>query len=198
MNRSQIVKNATELPVSLEKLKAHLRLTEDNEDLILRQYLAAACETTENLTNRSLCKKVRALYFDRFPVEILLPYGPVSDSPELKIEYIPADTTDGAYTTLARDKYQRDLISRRPRLLPAIDSSWPDARSVVNAVKVTYACGVSADKVSTSVKQAILFLASHWFNTREPIVVTGSGTTVMEIPKTYQYLLTANKRWVIK
>lgn len=184
----QIVK-AGALPVSLAEFKQHLRITEDNEDASLSVYLSAACEQTESLLNISLSKQTRALYFDKFPSTIYLRFGPVSEV--LKVEYIAPDETE--YAEFSKDSYQRDLVSRRPRLCPLPNSSWPETRDLVNAVKVTYSCGVAAEKVNPKIKQAILLLASTWFKNREAL----GDKQQYELPKGYQFLISANKRWVI-
>ena len=184
----QLVKTTT-YPVSLAEFKKHLRITEDDENDTLEHYLSAACEQTESLLNMSLSKQTRALYFDSFPNTIYLRFGPVSEV--VKLEYIAPDSTE--YVEFSKDSYQRDLVSKRPRLVPMPDTSWPETRDLVNAVKVTYSCGVAPEKLNKKIKQAILLLASTWFNNREAL----GDKQQYELPKGYQFLITANKRWVI-
>jgi uncharacterized phiE125 gp8 family phage protein len=184
----QVVK-VTALPVTLDEFKKHLRITEDNEDDMLQHYLSAACEQTESLLNMSLSKQTRALYFDSFPAVIYLRFGPVSEV--VKVEYIAPDETE--YQEFSETSYQQDLVSKRPRLVPMPDTSWPETRDLVNAVKITYSCGVAPDKLNKKIKQAILLLASTWYKNREAL----GDKQQYELPKSYQFLITANKRWVI-
>src|SRR5690242_15085154 len=69
----QIVTGPTAEPVTVDEVKARLRITSTNDDATIAAHITAAREFAEKETRRSLAYKSYALYLDRFPY----PYEPI-------------------------------------------------------------------------------------------------------------------------
>lgn len=189
----ELITAPTCMPVSIDEMRDHCRWTTKEEEDLLQAYLQAATEVVESDLARSLVYQTRALYFDEFPCEIYLRYPPVSEGAleeeQIKIEYIDVDTLE--YVELDRDLYQRDLVSRRPRLKPVAGESWPETpEDTFNAVKVTYRAGYGKpEDVPEKAKQAIRLLAATWFRRREEV----SKDQSYRLPTGYRFLIARAK-----
>jgi uncharacterized phiE125 gp8 family phage protein len=151
-------------PVTVTELKTYMRLDGSAYDAMLSGYITAAREAVEKHTGRTFISTVYELYMDSFPayggcIELIRP--PVQSI--ASIHYNQA--SDGVLTLLAPSKYMTDVVSQRPRIQPAYGESWPSARDMINAVKVTYTggYGASAAAVPETLKICIKALASDLF-----------------------------------
>jgi uncharacterized phiE125 gp8 family phage protein len=178
----QMVLEPASEPVTLQELKAQLRVDGSAEDAYLNSLEVAARVDLENRTNRAFVTQTRRLWLDRFPQtggiymwcqqgvytepgyggEIRLPMSPLTSVSNIK--YID---TDGTLQTLASTEYKVDAISEPARIVPAWGKFWPSTRAEPNAVQVEYVCGQAAALVPAGLKQAILLLAGHWYENRE-------------------------------
>lgn len=78
--------------VALDRLKQHLRLDHEDDDELIRDYLAAAVDLVERETSRILAPAVFEWRIDEWPCGtrfLALPVGPVRDV--LSIAYIDAE-----------------------------------------------------------------------------------------------------------
>ena len=144
-------------PVSLDALKAHLRVDGGDEDELLAAYCAAAREACETFQGRAYVAQIWQVTLDRFPGPgedwvadkdfvpsadpfsvgvIKLPRPPLQSI--TSIAYVDAN---GATQTLAASGYQVDTASEPGRVLPAYNGSWPSTRAQPNAVTITFTAG---------------------------------------------------------
>ena len=178
-------------PITLTELKAHLRITHDDEDTILTVYLKAArmyAETT--LCWRAFITQELELARDSFPSVFSLPRPPLQ-----AVTSIIYRERNGTFETIDPADYIVDTDSEPPRIVPAADERWPsDTLYPVNAVRVRYLAGYGAapDDVPTEIRQGILILAAHFYEVREPVVI---GTSVMVVPMTAEALLMPYRVW---
>ena len=170
-------------PVTLTELKAHLRITHDDEDSILTTYLQAARMYTETtLCWRAFIEQELELVKDYFPryqegSEIIkLPRPPLQS-----VTSITYRTRDGTVETVDAADYIVDTDSEPARIVPAVDETWPsDSLYPVNAVRVRYTAGYptyygTVDTVDTT--RAVTRTAGDEFNMDWPagqqIVING-------------------------
>lgn len=155
-------------PVGVAELKGHLRLDagDTEEDAYLEGLIAAARLHAEAFTGRALITQEITARWDAIPAEIRLPMGDVQ-----ALGAVTYTDTAGQAQTLAADRYQADLSSIPARLRPAFGTSWPRARGGFAALSVAYTAGYGdgAEDVPAGLRQAILFLAAHWYEHREAV-----------------------------
>lgn len=165
------------LIVSLADLKLHLRVENSTEDGLIQTYAEIAQEALEIDLGRSLLPQAWKLYFDCFPEKIYLRRPPVTSLTEIKYY-----DTDGVLTVLTSDEYQFSQIDRRPFIVPAIDTTFPETQDgKINAVYVQYAAGYAdAASVPKGIKQALRLIVGSWYENREETI---TGVTQMVLPR---------------
>jgi uncharacterized phiE125 gp8 family phage protein len=176
---SKVILEPTSEPVTLSEAKAHLRVTDDNDDAYITTLIKVARRMCEGYAGISFITQTRVMKLDSFPVclpeEIELPFGPIqaisgTDAATpipntLGISYVD---DDGAAQTLILDTdFYLDSSSDIPRVSPADD--WPtDVDDRINAVTITYKAGYSgASNVPAEAKQAMLLQIGSLYENRQ-------------------------------
>ena len=172
-------------PVTVDELKAHARITNDEEDTKLAGYITAAREHIEDVTGRALASQSREASLDSFPTSAVIRFG---RAPLISVESVKYLDGDGAEQTLAQSEYVVDVRSEPGELQLAINASWPKTANLRNSVRISYTCGYAS--TPAVLKQAILFLAAHWYEQGLPVNV---GNIVNPVPHTLDALLWANR-----
>lgn len=180
----QIVEPTVE-PVTVAELKAHARITNDEEDVKLAGYITAAREHIEGLTGRALATQSRETSLDWFPCFSVIRFG---RAPLISVESVKYLDGDGVEQTLAASEYVVDVRSEPGELQLALNASWPKTANLRNCVRISYTCGYAS--TPAVLKQAVLFLAAHWYEQGLPVNV---GNIVNQIPHTLDAILWANR-----
>lgn len=160
-------------PVSVEEMETQLRLGDSGEDTFLTAIIAAATAQIEWVSGRSLLTQSLTLTLPRFPLSSLKPVwlmrGPVASL--TSVSYVDAD---GATQTLASCQLEKTEFGAK--LLPPLDDPWPDTQDLkVDAVSIVYVAGYgAASAVPAPLKQAIVLLASDFYERRTETVVGAS------------------------
>lgn len=178
-------------PVSLIEARSHLRLDADGgshpDDRYIQALVAAARAHVENVTGQTLVATAKDQTFDAFPLNdpdgFRLPYNPVAS-----VTWVKYVADSGVLTTLPSTVYRLDNTSLRARIALEDGQVWPTARDVVNAVQIRTVCGGATE---APLKQAILLLAAHWYETRTPV---GAGS-LADLPHMVDALLAAYRVW---
>ena len=162
-------------PVSLEELKAHLRVDIDDDDALITSIGKAARQQAEVYTGRAFCTQTWDLFLDSWPTVIYLPYPPLSS-----VTSITYTDTAGDSQTVSTSVYTVDTDSEPGRIYLAYGQTWPTTRGIRHAITVRYVCGYgAAAAVPENVKHAIKIMAADMYENREEVV---TGTTVNRIP----------------
>jgi len=187
----QIITPPTVEPVTFEDFAAHHHLYDESESAEVELKIAAARQTIEKLTSLQFITATWRIWLDQFPTgcrrvdrEIKLWPGPVQE-----IESIEWVDQAGETQTMDAEDYQLAKGGQRSaRLVAAYGTSWPAARRQPETVAITLLSGFgpTAADVPDWAKQAIRFLASHWYEQRESVNV---GNIVTEIPQTLTLML---------
>ena len=197
-----LITGPTEMPVSREEAKAHLRIpaSESMDDVYIDSLIEAATATCEQITNRKFVTQTWERYFDALPstggvawawdrnnvpapTGFELPFAPLQS-----VTWIKYYDEQGAYQTLSQSVYQVDTYSTVGKVALKNNQLWPETEEYrLNSVEVRFACGYGpASAVPKGIKQAILLLVATWYENRETVVI---GTSGMEIPNTIHLLL---------
>lgn len=153
------------LPVSLSEAKLQCSLLDGRHDQFLLGLIRAAAAYVESHTRARLCEQTVQFVSPAFPE--VLPIYPVKSISEIAY----TDENGDAQTLDAAD-YYATTGSIYPRLLP-IAGTWPKAKDLPNAVRITALVGF--DAVPEDVKAAILIRVKEMFDRRSESV-TGMST----------------------
>lgn len=206
----QLVTAPAGYPVTLQEAKTHMRVDSADEDAYIGILLSAAASQVEIEIGRALITRTYNLLLDGWPsdssggeewwdgeregsiVELLtqgakryieLPYPPISSVTHVKT-YDDADVA----TVFAASNYYVDRTSMPGRIALRTSSAWPIPTRLTNGIEIQWVAGYGAtgNVMPDQIKLAIMQLASHWYENREPVI---SGIIVADIPLTVERIL---------
>jgi len=176
-------------PVSLAEAKAHCRVDHDDEDTLIQSLITAARVHLETGAAAALISQQWRLVRDAWPEGgvVRLPLAPL-----ISIDEVTVRDADGAAEAVDPQDYFVDALSDPPRLVRERGAGWPQPLQVVNGIEVLFTAGFgpAADDVPQPLRQAVLLLAAHWYETREPVSPDGAGV----IPLTVEALVAPYRR----
>lgn len=166
---------ATE-PITLSEAKSHLRIDTTTDDTLITTLITAAREYCEGFQNRAFVSQTYELWLDAWPEYIQIPRPPLQSITSIKYY-----GTDNIEYTMASDDYFVDTKSEPGRVVLAYSKSWPSTTlRLVNGIVVTFVAGYgTAGNVPLKIKQAILLLVAHWYESREA-AITGAISREIE------------------
>lgn len=170
----------TDLAVSLEFAKAHLRVDHTDDDDYITSLIRSAEDYCSHYTQRALLTTSVVAIKDSFEKTIELPLSPCQS-----IESVVYLDAAGDEQTLDESKYSLNNYAEPSTLVML--NGWPDTLWQFDAVKISYISGYeSADDIPTQIKQAIILIVGHYYENREESI---KGTIISEIPLSSKYLL---------
>ncbi len=179
---------ATE-PVTLAEARAHLRVDTADEDTLISSLITAARIHIELACSKVLITQSWKLYFDRWPSKsvIEIPLAPLQGVSAISI-YDADDNSE----SIASSRWYADTVSVPGRLVRRFGSVWPDPARAANGIEITLSAGYgdTASDVPQTLRQAILLLVAHWFETREPVVL---GAAAISVPLAVDALIAPAK-----
>lgn len=153
-------------PIGLDEIKAHSRITIDDDDILIQELILAVRQATEQKYNLAFVTQTCTLSFRRFFPEIQFPIRPVQSI--TNIEYL--STLPTTYSVLASTIYLADLKWRPPRLILAPGASYPQlADDRPNSVVITFKAGYgdTADSVPPHVRRYLAIKVADVYEQRE-------------------------------
>jgi len=139
-----------EEPITLNEVKAHLRIDGDEENELLSALITTAREMAEEYTRRSLVQQEWELGIQELTTKVYLPRSPVRE-----ITYFAVDGQE-----LGTDSYlligQEIFCTKKP-----LKAVMPDG------IVIRYTAGFDADNIPEAIKRAILMLVGHLYENRE-------------------------------
>lgn len=172
-------------PITLTQAKLHLKVDYSTDDDYITALIQAAREVAEDYLGQKLISQTIEETFDCFPGETqVTPYAALrlTWSPLISITSVEYQATAGTYTTLSSSAYTLADYQIPSVVIPAYDTTWPDAIDYPEAVKVTYLAGYAdADSVPEGIKAAMYLMLGHWYDNRQD--------TVRKMPTQAEWLL---------
>ena len=167
-------------PVTLDEARAHLRLDATDEDNLLSAFLVAARVALEARTRRAFIMRSWRLILDAWPSgPLYLPIAPVSAVTSVTINGVRGPRI------IKTTEYETALAGDRPRL--ALLNAWPAPTRRIGGIHIDVTAGYgAAGDVPAPLRQAILMIAAHWFEHREPVSI---GEHADELPLTVSALI---------
>jgi uncharacterized phiE125 gp8 family phage protein len=153
-------------PVSLDELKAHLRVTHNREDSLIAGYGIAARRAAEAYLSRGIMAQTWTLMCSEWVDDIPLPHAwPLSSVATVKYN----EPLLGTLTTLSSTYYTVDTRSVPGRVRRAPGYSWPGLQTDNQfPIQIAYVIGATdVDAVDPLIKQGILMHAAHMHLDRE-------------------------------
>ncbi|MFA6280379.1 MAG: head-tail connector protein [Bdellovibrionales bacterium] len=172
-------------PVTLAEVKAHARITQDDDDALLEGLLRAARQWCEHYTRRAFIAQSWALSLSASPSKrfVELPRAPA-----LGVSHVYLYDEEDAASLWDAANYYVDVGSDSARLVLREGASWPTLTRDVGGMVIEYTAGYGADgtNVPDGIKLAILQLATHWYEHRGEAI---TGETIAKTPLTIEALL---------
>ena len=161
----RLITAPTALAITLAEAKAHLRVTDTTEDLLISAMIIAASETAEQITGRAIMPQTWELTLDAFPAEFALTRVPALSVVSLKYINEAGVLTTMSPTDYVLDNYD-DFGFAKVELAWGFD--WPIARDTTNAVTLRFTAGYAdAAAVPESIKAWIKLTVSTMYENRE-------------------------------
>jgi uncharacterized phiE125 gp8 family phage protein len=172
MNLKIIQISATE-PITLEEAKLHLRVTNTEEDNLIKSLITVARQRCESVTNRALVSTTFELIMDSFPEKIVLPMPPTES-----ITWIKYTDYEGTEEEMPEEDYI--FYNSEPAVIvPAYGKDWPSFNPYPKgAVKVRYVAGYKSSEdpgfiLPEVIKEAMLLIIGIFYENREDILAKG-------------------------
>jgi uncharacterized phiE125 gp8 family phage protein len=197
-----LVTAPTDDPVSVQDLKSHLRLVDDDnrEDYYLESILIpSARDWVEKNTWRRLMTQTWEFYVNQFvtpggyvytwdiakgqaPFPVFLPYPPVQS-----ISSVTYLDPSGASQTLSTSVYELGERNGIGIMRLKYGQYWPAVRNQEDSCTIRMVCGYGSNPtdVPASLRHAILLLASHGYWNREAV----ADKQFVEVPYTVEALV---------
>lgn len=154
--------------ITVEKLKARLRVDHADEDVLLADLLKGAVARIDGPSGIgfAMMGQTWRKSLDCFPYcTILLPGAPVKS-----IAAVTYLDVNGDEQTVDPADYRLDVDAEPARLEPAFGKSWPASRFVKGAVKIDYVLGENdAADVPADLIDAVCLLVAHRYENREAV-----------------------------
>ncbi len=165
MTAALIVGPALE-PVSLEDVKAHLRIDDDAGDDWLGAAITAARIHVETTIRRVLIAQTWRIYRDDWPATRIVA---IRVTPLISIDEVTVYDADGEPVTVPEEDYEVDAVSAPARLVLKAGASAPGRAVNGIEIDVTAGYGVSSVDVPGPLRQAVLATVAHWHEHRGAI-----------------------------
>jgi uncharacterized phiE125 gp8 family phage protein len=188
VNAPRVTVPPDEFPVSLDEAKAQIRMFEDDEDALIDRLIAAATDSVELHTGRSLITRTIEVTLPswtddkRLDGTLWIPSPPLQDI--TSIAYVDAD---GNPQTLSTSVYQIDIYHTPGRVALKSGQSWPVLESG-NLVPITITAvagyGDNPEHVPEVFRHAILLEFAELFEHREQTVLGPNANPVRTVAVT--------------
>lgn len=177
-------------PVSVDEVKAQLRLDGDEENLLLAGLVSTARVHLETMTERAFITQQWTLLLDEWPLGSVLelPLAPVQS-----ISSVAVFDIDDQPLVIDPPDYRLDAASDPPRFIWRGPAPRPDPERPENGISITFTAGYGerpAD-LPQPLRQAMLLLVAHWYEHREPLSPAGG---LAELPQMVRALTTPYRR----
>lgn len=172
-----------ELPISLTKIKQHLRLETNEDDAFLLDLLEAATNCLENTIGQKLVTQVWRQYTELAPPcdVVRLEVYPVQN-----IDQVISYDLDGSPNIVNSSDYV---------LLKTDDRPFVRIRSLTNiaVLELDVRCGFGDEGMATpaALRQALVMLVAHWFEFRGATAATDQP---ISLPSGFQALIAPFRR----
>lgn len=173
-------------PVTIDDVRAYLRITDDSENALLQSLIKTARETVEARAGLALLTQSWRLHIDRWPRSNRLA---LYRYPVISVDAVTAYLPDGTPVIFEATGWNLQLAGRPQRLYL---QARPDMVSLKGLeIDLTAGFGDNASAVPDVLKQAILVLVAHLYEFRGAF---DEQLQPISFPKTFERLVDIWKR----
>lgn len=187
----RVTVDPVEEPITLNELKAHLRIDGTDEDQLLGIYLTAARQQCEHEARRAFVTQTLKLQLEAWPHDdrIALPRPPLQS-----VTSIVYTDVNGNTSAVSTSDYIVDTNGEPGHIYLAHGKTWPSTTLRPGpSIAITYIAGYGEpETVPATYKQAVQLLAGHYYENREAIVI-GQGFTSIIVPMAVTSLLMTDR-----
>lgn len=163
-------------PVTLDEVKAHLRIDSGVEDALLASLVLTSRLHIEAALSIALVAQSWRLVLDNWPKDaiVAMPIAPVK-----LVEAVRVVTSGGDAIVVPPESYQLD-VAGRPQRLVNVAGGWPRPERRTGGIQIDLVAGfgAAASDVPVPIRQALLLLVAHWYEHRDPFEIGGPQTNV--------------------
>ena len=167
-------------PITVTEAKAHLRLDAGTsaEDVLVGSLLLTARLHIETALGLALITQGWAQTLDAWPPYDA--YVTLGVRPVRAVTAVRVRAADDSTVTLLASQYQLDAASLPARLVRPGNAYWPPPGKAACGIEIAFSAGFgdAASDVPAPIRQALLMLAAHWYEHRDPIEI-GSDATIV-------------------
>jgi len=183
----KVIERPEDFVVNLEDVKEHLRVTLNDEDVLIENYIKAATQYCEDYQNRYYLNTKVKLILDNLHFPIELPRPPLQT-----VEKVELQKADGTLVELDSNNYIVDDSGSFGWIRLANNYSFPSDLANSQVLQVTYMAGHNhSDDVPQKIKEAIYLMVGHWYENR--VAVTTTGAVPQEINMTVEAILNQDR-----
>lgn len=176
-------------PLTVDEVKAHLRIDHCHEDMLLASLIASSRLHIEAALDLALISQSWSWTLDAWPDShvLELPLRPVHS-----VEAIRVAAENGTKVQLSPDRFLVDGAIFSSRII-STSGGWPQPSVPALGIEVAFTAGFGGEPsdVPQPIRQALLMLVAHWYEHREPVAI---GTDAARIPDTVSALLMPYRR----
>ncbi len=153
-------------PVSMEEAKAHLRVENTADDLLISTLITTARVHVETTTRRQLIAQEWRVVYDGLPADGTLNLGV---APVTEIKSVFVYNAQNTPYQVPSSHYRADIILAPGHLhIKGLGPGGPDNVSGIT-VDLTAGYGPNPENVPPPLRQAVLQLVAHWYEHREAV-----------------------------
>lgn len=163
-------------PVSVEEVKAHLRIDGGAEDALIASLILTSRLHIEAALGLALITQGWRLVLDAWPQNgiVAVPLSPVQSVSEIRVR-------DGAGAPVIADPEAYSLeTTGRPQRIVEMGAGLPRPGRRVAGIEIDLVAGygAAAADVPAPIRQALMLLIAHWYEHRDPFEIGATQTTV--------------------
>lgn len=173
------------LPVSMQEIRQHTRVTNHNDDATLRTYMEESTEYIEDLSRKQLITQTWRVTGCNWPGAIIeLPKRPL-----ISVTTVKYTDSAGDQQTVSDTLYTVDTDATPGRIVLNYGESWPSNRGHTNDIEITFISGFgdSGSDVPPGLRHAIKMMVGYRNENREAV---GTDVNLTELPMAVQNLYT--------
>jgi uncharacterized phiE125 gp8 family phage protein len=164
-------------PVTVSDVKAHLRVDGTTEDVLIGSLILTSRLHIEAALGLALINQTWMLVLDRWPPggAVDIPISPLQAVTAVRVRDLA-----GVAVLVPATSYVVDIASKTPRLVwNSIAPAYPTRAANGIEIDLSVGFGATAASVPAPLKHAIIMLAAHWYEHRDPVEI---GSTTARIP----------------
>lgn len=165
--RTQLVTAPAATPISVDEVKAQLRIEHTDDDALLTRLISVAVAMTDvkGVLGQAIITQTWSQWMGPNPTQsVQLLLGPVQSVTAVKYYDV-----DGVLQTDTLANYQVFGVPSKTTVGPKEGFAWPVTQERDDAIKIEYVVGYgdASTDVPDTIRHALMLMIGHWYDNRE-------------------------------